>query len=470
MKNFSTTYILFFIILNLNLNAQCYTDVKVGESHIIAKKADGTLWAWGRGIWGVLGSGDDSDNYLQNQMLAGTNFNKIAAGKVSNFAIKQNGTLWGSGGNDYGALGINSTDILSLNLVQIGTANNWKEISTDSSVTIGLKTDNTIWGWGQNNVYQMGDGTCCNDRYAPAQIGTGNNWKTIATSEVSSSFGIKNDGTLWAWGSNIAGLLGDNLTTVFMTPTLRTTGNDWSSIVCGAGHALAIKNNGTLWSWGNYSRGATGNDGFRCAYYDPYLVSSDAWLTVAAGYDTSFGIKTDGTLWAWGWNDVGQLGIGNYVNQFSPVQIGTDNNWAVVSARYQTAAAIKTDGSLWVWGSNRFGQLGNGTATGDSTGSIVPVYLPAAGCTLANNQFFTSGNKFSIAPNPSKTVTAISYDYTLAPAIEVYSMLGQRVANYLTDAPKGTWNFETAGLLAGIYVVVLKDKDQIIVQQKLIIE
>ena len=76
----------------------------------------------------------------------------------------------------------------------------------------------------------------------------------------------------------------------------------------------------------------------------------------------------------------------------------------------------------------------------------------------------------TIAPNPSKSTTAISFDYTLAPAIEVYSMLGQRVANYLADAPQGTWNFETAGLPAGIYVVVMKDKDQIVLQQKLIIE
>ena len=468
MKNY--IYLLTTFLLTLNTNAQCYTDVKCGENHMIAKKSDGTLWAWGRGIWGVLGSGDDSDNYLQNQMLTGINFKTITTGFVSNFAIKQNGTLWGSGGNSNGSLGINNTDILSLNLVQIGIANNWKQISTDSNFTIGLKIDNTIWGWGQNDFYQMGDGTCCNNRYAPLQIGTGNNWKTIASSESSSAFGIKNDGTLWAWGQNIAGLLGDNLTTVFMTPTLRTAGTDWSSIICGRGHALAIKNNGTLWSWGNYGQGATANDGFRCAYYDPCLVSSDTWLTVAAGDNTSFGIKTDGTLWAWGLNDVGQLGIGNYVNQFSPVQISTDNNWSVVAANYQTAAAIKTDGSLWVWGSNRFGQLGNGTATGDSTGSIVPVYLPAAGCTLANNQFFASGNKFYIAPNPSKSTTAISFDYTLAPAIEVYSMLGQRVANYLADAPQGTWNFETAGLPAGIYVVVLKDKDQIVFQQKLIIE
>ena len=79
-------------------------------------------------------------------------------------------------------------------------------------------------------------------------------------------------------------------------------------------------------------------------------------------------------------------------------------------------------------------------------------------------------SKLTIAPNPSKTVTTISYDYSLAPTIEIYSMLGQRVANYLADAPQGTWNFETTQLPAGIYVVVMKDKDQIVLQQKLIIE
>ena len=114
-----------------------------------------------------MGNTTDTNEYNPIFLTATTNWQQIACGNQITFAINNNGTLWGTGFNLYGGLGIGSTiDHLSV-LTQIGTATNWKQIATDANFTIALKTDNSLWGWGQNNSHEMGDGSCCNTVYYP---------------------------------------------------------------------------------------------------------------------------------------------------------------------------------------------------------------------------------------------------------------------------------------------------------------
>ena len=228
---------------------------------------------------------------------------------------------------------------------------------------------------------------------------------------------------------------------------------------------LALKTNGTLWSWGDGGHGETANDG-TVAYYTPHQIGTSTWKAVAGGLNTSYGIKTDGTLWAWGQNDKGQLGLGNTINQPFPVQVGTDTNWDKVAAGYENAIALKTNGSLWAWGDNTYGQYGNGTTTSSTT----PVYIPIAGCTLANEQFLFAANGLLLAPNPSKEVTSISYIHSVPPTIVVYTLLGKLIASYEATTPSGSWELNTSTLAAGVYIVVMKENDLILMQQKLIVE
>jgi len=127
----------------------------------------------------------------------------------------------------------------------------------------------------------------------------------------------------------------------------------------GYSHSLTIGTDGSLWAWGDNTLGLLGNDTTTARINTPTRVGTDTdWIYVSAGYSHTVAIKTDGSLWAWGRNNLGQLGDGTTINRNRPTRIGTNTNWASVSSSLEHTVAIKTDGSLWAWGRNNLGQLG----------------------------------------------------------------------------------------------------------------
>ena len=279
---------------------------------------------------------------------------------------------------------------------------------------------------------------------------------------------IKTDGTLWAWGRNDNGQLGIGNTIDKNVPTQVGTDTDWKEMSVGYDHILILKNNNTLWAWGNGEYGSCGDTlPVDWARFVPTQIGTATWKMVAAGFRTSFGIKPNGTLWAWGRNDLGQLGDGSTIDRRLPVQIGTADNWDSISCGRQFTVALKTDGSLWAWGDNFYGQLGNGTTTSE----LVPTLIPVAGCTLGNDEFGLEKNSFRIAPNPSNGTTFIEFSTNnIAPTIEIYSILGNKISSYTATSTKGSWNVDTSVMPSGIYIVVLKENGLIVSQQKLSIK
>ncbi len=466
-KNLLTLIIL---IYSYNLHSQCFTKINTESFgfHTTAQKPDGSVWGWGYGGFGAIGNGTDFNELSPIQILPSTNWQKIKSGSNNTFAIKSDGTLWGSGNNVAGCLGINSFSLYSQVFVQIGTSTNWKDVAPCDFYTIALKSDNTIWGWGQNDGYQMGNGTCCNNQLSPILISAETDWKQIEGSDSRSVFAIKNNGTLWCWGSNLSSMLGGTQLFERMFPTQHNPDTDWKEMSAGYDHMLILKTNNTLWAWENGEYGSCGDTlPVDWARFVPIQIGTSTWKTVSAGNRTSFGIKTDGTLWAWGYNNAGQLGNGNTVDQRLPVQIGTANNWATISAGQQHIMAQKTDGSLWAWGNNDAGQLGNGTTTNE----LVPTLIPVTGCTLGNDEFGLETSKFSIAPNPSKEEVTIKYSsLSTAPTIEIVSILGKIVGNYNAKTTSGEWNVDTSSLPSGIYIVVMKENNSVVSQKKLVVE
>lgn len=223
---------------------------------------------------------------------------------------------------------------------------------------LALKTDNTLWGWGANYNGELGDGTY-QIRPTISQIGNASDWLTIATGGEH-TIAIKTDGTLWSWGSNNAGQLGDGTTVKKNTPIQIGTDNNWRSISTKGSTSFAIKTNGTLWGWGQNNISNVGLGFYSLNITTPTQVGTETdWKNIYAGFDITVAIKTDNTLWAWGSNLNGKIGVGGFTgNYLSPIQIGTDTDWKEVSTGYHTLA-LKQNGTMWAWGNNSYGELGD---------------------------------------------------------------------------------------------------------------
>ncbi|MBF0517899.1 MAG: hypothetical protein HQK97_12470, partial [Nitrospirae bacterium] len=192
------------------------------------------------------------------------------------------------------------------------------------------------------------------------QIGS-STWSQVSVSVAGSpsTLGIKTDGTLWAWGLNDAGQLGDGTTTSHSSP-VQIGSSSWLAVSEGSSFTIGIKSDGTLWGWGNNSYGQLG-DGTSISHSAPAQIGKSSWLAVSAGDSFVLAIKSDGTLWGWGNNIYGQLGDGTTTPRYFPVQIGASVNWSQVSGGVNSSFGITSDGSLWAWGSDNLGQLGDNT-------------------------------------------------------------------------------------------------------------
>ncbi|PWN67704.1 hypothetical protein C1638_003675 [Chryseobacterium oncorhynchi] len=288
----------------------------------------------------------------------------VSSGNRHSAGIKTDGTLWTWGNNDYGQLGVGITNAKN-KPIQVGGMNNWLKTDIGYYHTVAIKTDGTLWTWGKNDYGQLGDGTTTN-RATPTQIGTAADWVNITTGEYY-TLALKSNGTLWAWGRNNKGQLGDGTIIDKNIPIQIGTANNWKMISSGREHTLAIKIDGTLWAWGDNWGGKLG-DGTGTARTSPVQIGTNTnWQYINAGYSHSIALKTNGTLWAWGRNTAGQLGDGTITDRGTPMQIGTETNWKSVGAGDDHSAGLKTDGTLWAWGYNNNGELGDGTKTNKLT-------------------------------------------------------------------------------------------------------
>jgi alpha-tubulin suppressor-like RCC1 family protein len=328
-----------------------WAQVSTGEFHTVAIKTDGTLWAWGFNGDGELGNGTTTDQHSPVQIGIDTHWAQVSAGAGDTLAIKTDGTLWAWGANGDGQLG-DGTTASHTSPVQIGTDTHWARVSTGPH-TVAIKTDGTLWAWGLNSSGELGDGTTssagCSCKPAPEQIGSDTHW-VQASVGVFHTAATKTDGTLWTWGENNSGQLGNGTfsgpdCSGFCNPTPTQVGSDthWAHVAAGSGgaHNVAIKTDGTLWAWGLNSNGQLG-DNTTTHQATPEQIGTDTdWAQASAGDAHTMAIKTDGTLWAWGWNVFGQLGDGTTSDQHTPERIGTNLHWAQVSAGTDHTAALQ---------------------------------------------------------------------------------------------------------------------------------
>ena len=291
-------------------------------------------------------------------------------------AIRKDETLWGWGGNTWGVLG-DGTNINRYSPVQIGSAK-WNSISTRGYHTIAIQSNSTLWGWGVNTFGELGDGTTT-DRSSPVPIGPRDlpgdfppiwRWKSVFAGDHH-TIAIRADDTLWAWGLNSSGELGDGTTTNRLSLVQIGTSNRWETASVGYGHTLAIDLAGRLWAWGS-NRNAQIGDGTTMNRLSPIQIGTSYWKKVSAGSDVSFAIAEDDTLWAWG--DSYSLGFGYNADPLDPDWLGSyvarpkqlgSEKWKSISTSGGSGAnwftvAIRSDGTLWGWGDNVYNQIAIG--------------------------------------------------------------------------------------------------------------
>ena len=323
------------------------------------------LWACGLNDVGLLGNGNTIGYSSPIQIGALTNWKQVSSARGTNAAIKTNGTLWIWGGGSVGQLGNGTNGVFYSSPIQIGALTNWKQVSVGQYLSASVKTDGTLWTWGGGGYGSLGNGTTINYS-SPIQVGVLTNWKQVSCGAVSSFSisAIKTDGTLWSWGDNSYGQIGNGTTTRYSSPIQLGSLTNWKQVSEGGQwFTFAVKTDGTLWAWGFIGHGQLGNQNV-IDYSSPIQVGSlTNWKQVSCGAAHSAATKTDGTLWAWGFNGTGELGNGTIIKYSSPIQVGSLTNWKQVSLGQYNTAAIKTDGTMWIWAGNEFGNLGNGTTT-----------------------------------------------------------------------------------------------------------
>tara|TARA_Y100001938_G_C8028748_1_gene399449 strand:- start:40 stop:1233 length:1194 start_codon:yes stop_codon:yes gene_type:complete len=252
-----------------------------------------------------------------------------------------------------------------------------------------MESSGSAWAWGRNYLGNLGLGvvggpTTYNWLSSPTQIGTEVTWIAISGS-MSFSAGIKNDGTLWTWGNDGNGRLGQNGTPVGASPEQVGTDTTWSNVSLGIDYpfAMATKTDGTLWTWGKNERGNLGqNQAFaspnNIGISSPMQVGTDTTWTdkITAGCQQAWAIKTDGTLWAWGYNEApGNAVLGTSpgnVDRSSPTKIGTQTDWVFVKAGRFCCGGVRNTDDLFTWGNNTYGQLGLNNRTLYSSPKQIP--------------------------------------------------------------------------------------------------
>ena len=337
----------------------------MGDTFSMLIKPDGTLWAWGNNQYGQLGLGVYYSVRPAPVGSASDYWADVATGDYHVVAVKTDGTLWAWGRNTYGQLGLGTADAdPHPTPTQVGTDADWASVATGLRFTFALKTDGSLWAWGQNTNGQLGLGDTTL-RQAPVRVGMDTDWAMVDGGGQFAA-AVKTNGTLWTWGLNDKYQLGQGDTTARYVPTQVGTDVDWASVACSDNDSRALKTTGSLWSWGYNNWGQLGL-GDQATRNVPIQVGG-TWGVTVVGDDSTLALMPNGTLRAWGDNTYGQIGQNDREFRAAPASVGSASDWAFVGSGHDHVGAVKSDGGLWVWGKNGAYQLG----LGDTTDRLLP--------------------------------------------------------------------------------------------------
>jgi alpha-tubulin suppressor-like RCC1 family protein len=397
--------------------------ITAGHAHTCALKADQTLWCWGHNVVGQLGNGLRGDRHVPTQVGSDLDWDSVSSGEHHSCAIKSSGELWCWGNNTNGQLGkvFPSTGLYSgfaTVPVHIDSSPQvWRKIAAGTQYSCGIDNDGKLYCWGSNTDGRLGIGADMSTSATITVVRPQSRWQSVSTSR-SFACAIDDGDQAWCWGKNDRGQLGNGSPLTATVPVPLATPPNWEvssrivQIAAGVEHACLVKDDASLWCWGT-------NDGIQngpmdgsltatVAIRDPNMMSQWAyvsagrtytcaiqndnslqcrgsnaygmlgngttrsesdmtpvddpsqWQMISASWYHICGIQTDESLWCWGKNSSGEIGDGTTERRTSPAEAGAGRSWRTVSSALHHSCAVSQDGSLWCWGRNVGGQLGNG--------------------------------------------------------------------------------------------------------------
>lgn len=420
----------------------------------MAIRSDGLLFTWGKNVIGEIGQGIaggtrsspvqvtslgnqiDVENYAAtiSFTITSTSWTNVSSSNSNTLAIRSDGTLYAWGDNTFGQLGTNNT-VSTSSPVPVGTSS-WLSVSATDVATIALRSDGAIFTWGSSANGVLGDYTLTH-RSSPVQIGT-SSWTQVYASAnggtlgTTSMFAIRSDRALFAWGLNPAGKLGDN-TIISKSSPIQIGTSSWLAVSAGDQHTVAIRSDYGLFIWGNNAAGQLGSL-TNVHRSSPVQVGTSSWIAATAGADSTAAIRLDRGLFTWGFNNLGQLGANSTVSRSSPVQVGT-SSWTNVNVADSFMVALKSDNTIWSWGLGTSGQLGDNTLANKSS----PVQIGTSSWILVS------------AGSTSRTSFAVDINYQLfAWGASDFGQIGNyRLSNYsspvLVNTINDSWSVVSSG-------------------------
>ncbi len=360
--------------------------INCGSMHSLAVTGDRNLWSWGGNGAGQLGyetlvePEPDSKGWIPKRIEALSNITKVACGRLHSMAVSSEGSVWGWGLNSHGQLGDGTTTSRS-------TPHTIAELSSVVSIACGAEhsaavlADGSVWAWGANARGQLGDNTT-ETRSFPVRVKNIEGIRSVgAGSSGFHTLALANDGTVWTWGANSRGQLGDGTTNAAFSPVRVTGIQDVVSVSAGSAHSIALKSDGTVWAWGDNSLGQLG-DGRGGGELDtdssfsaiPVQVAglSNILKATAGGNAHSLAIDSEGMVWAWGDNKYGQIGDGEGGGGVEdcrtiPVHVISVLDAVEIACGDYHSMAVRLDGTVWTWGKDEYCQLGDGQTNNTAT-------------------------------------------------------------------------------------------------------